>query len=57
MAKTMTCPFCGASFSWVGRINYWDEYKCKCGADLWLEIIRRIDDYDGKTIQIDCLNG
>ena len=57
MAKTMTCPFCGTSFSWVGRINYWDEYKCKCGADLWLEIVRRIDNDDEKTIQIDCLDG
>ncbi len=57
MAKTMTCPFCGRTFSWVGPVNYWEEYLCGCGADLWLEIIRRIDDYDEKTIQIDCLNG
>ena len=57
MAKTITCPFCGTSFFRVGRINYWDEYKCKCGADLWLEIMRRIDNIDEETIQIDCLDG
>ena len=57
MAKTMTCPFCGRTFSWVGPVNYWEEYLCGCGADLWLEIMRRIDNVDEEKVQIDCLNG
>lgn len=56
MAKTITCPFCGTSFSWVGRINYWDEYFCDCGANLWMRIIKRMDE-DNEIVQINCLDG
>lgn len=57
MAKTITCPFCGNSYSWVGPVNYWDTYKCQCGSDLWIEIVERIGANDNEQIQIDCFNG
>ena len=50
MAKTFTCPFCGRSFSWVGPIKYWDEYFCECKADLWLEILNRLENNDEQKV-------